>query len=272
MMQRGTRAPAGPAGGRPHPGGFTLIELLVVVGIIALLISILAPALNGARQAANIASCLANLRQVGIGIQAYAHDYRGAMPYGPKAPPVMTATEFYPSTGAPTSLISLSSGKAVGLGLLLQHHLASQARVLFCPGADQTTDALAELEKVGRQQAQCSYFYRHDSVPLLFDPAGPARSAERIRLAGLGVNRNGRPIRALAMDTQLRASGGYAAFGVRSRTHHGGRSSSILYSDGHAVSVANEGNWQLVDLDDPAIMSNPFERILSVLERADTEP
>ena len=60
-----------------HPGshGFTLIELLVVISIIALLISILLPALRGAREAARSAVCLSNLRSGGIGLAMYAEDY-----------------------------------------------------------------------------------------------------------------------------------------------------------------------------------------------------
>ncbi len=59
---------------------FTLIELLVVVSIIALLVSILMPALGRARDQAKRVRCAANLHQIGVGLHTYAASYEGTLP------------------------------------------------------------------------------------------------------------------------------------------------------------------------------------------------
>jgi len=104
----------------------------------------------------------------------------------------------------------------------------------------------------------------------LFD--GPATEApEHIKIEHLGNNRNGLPIRALAIDTIFLCPVDLAAFNVKPSTHHRQRFADTLFSDGHAVSRANNDGRFTVDLSNYADIRNGFDKILKVLEQADTE-
>lgn len=80
-------------------GGFTLVELLVVIGIIAVLVGILLPSLQKARNSANDLVCQSNMRQFGIGIAMYTTQSKGALPQ--KGPDGSNTTDNYfgPSGG-----------------------------------------------------------------------------------------------------------------------------------------------------------------------------
>jgi prepilin-type N-terminal cleavage/methylation domain-containing protein/prepilin-type processing-associated H-X9-DG protein len=64
----------------PSAGGFTLIELLVVIAILAVLMAILSPALNRAREQGKKVVCLSNMRQMGIALQAYLVENDNRLP------------------------------------------------------------------------------------------------------------------------------------------------------------------------------------------------
>ena len=265
-----TRRSGDTAGKQPRgrASGFTLVELLVTIAIIALLAGLLLPALASAKQAGHKASCLSNLRQIGMAIHAYAPDFEGRIPYGPKAPPFTSPADFYPSTGTPTPILSLRSGTPAALGLLLKSYLGAQAKVLFCPGAGQNVDTAAELAKVGSAQSIGSYYYRHGSTTYLFDPPA-AEPPQHIRLDNLGLNRSGRPIRALAIDSNFLCPPDMGAFNVRARTHHRTKIANILYADGHVLSEPNRESRYTVDIRDYAQVRQAFDKILQVLEAAD---
>jgi len=75
---------------RRYRNGFTLIELLVVIAIISLLVSILLPSLQQAKELAKSAVCMTNLRSLGMCIQMYVNDYEVLPDY-----PGVSTYEYY---------------------------------------------------------------------------------------------------------------------------------------------------------------------------------
>lgn len=117
-----------------RPQGFTLIELLVVIAIIALLMSILMPALGQAREQARSVVCLTNLRNLGTAVMNYSSDNKGlSIParYRPDTDPVGGARL---QSEDMWSTILINEDRINAPKAPSQNEISSTPSVLRCPG------------------------------------------------------------------------------------------------------------------------------------------
>jgi len=110
---------------RRASNGFTLIELLVVVAIIALLLSILMPALAETREQAKRVYCANNQRQIGLALRSYAEDHNGFLP------PCATYSQYMPYLVHTIEW----GGRIYNLGHLYENGYIENPKVFYCPSA-----------------------------------------------------------------------------------------------------------------------------------------
>ena len=187
-------------------GGFTLIELLVVISIMSLLISILLPSFQRAREDARRTICVSNLKHIGTGLYSYSVDHED---YGP---PVMERL----NTEAPRSLISMPAwrsgpGKTVNHGKLWPEYLRDP-RVFACPSQKKFSYP-SEMERLGVFWVASSYAYA------IHRPAG-----QKLNMGS---------VRHLAIASDDFTSYRHAHEGVGKYSHRNGY--NVLYTDGSAT-------------------------------------
>jgi len=121
------------AGRHAARGAFTLVELLVVIGIIAVLIGILLPALGKARAQANATACMSNLRQIGQALVMFTHEHKGYLPkawYNTNA--VLSNND--PGTGVQGRPDDWGYRyPMIGWDYVLQKYIAKSKNVFLCP-------------------------------------------------------------------------------------------------------------------------------------------
>ncbi len=143
--------------------GFTLVELLVVIGIIALLISILLPALSKARDQANQVACGSNMHQFYNIWQMYAADYRGyAIPCTLQS---LNRQDDFFSPQIIGQELNKSKG---GIGDSSTDRVESEAKIIkmlfTCPAADHTTDPNSTMQSAMGNSADAywgDYLYNY---------------------------------------------------------------------------------------------------------------
>ena len=251
MRQTGTRA-------------FTLIELLVVIAIIAILAAILFPVFARARENARRASCMSNLKQIGLGIMQYTQDFDERYPGGFEGTmsPVTYVTQS--KTGWPGRLFSTNGTRNRVCWMDMIYPYVKSVQIFQCPSQPDSNAATSYASSYGYSGAISGYDNDHYALGSAQRNIGnPLSSIQRPAEVGMVVDfQSAYNIQNLPYFFASDAAGIIAGNYPPRTPHFTG--TNVCFADGHAkwmkpaVMIRNYTVYTAYGNSPQSMYANPF--------------